>query len=123
MNKIFYLFLLLPGLISAQQRPVKVYLLGTFHFNQTDTTVYDVRSAKHQASIQLLADKVIAVRPDKVFIERMPEWEHQHHVDSLYQVYRKGGLRQSRNEIWQIGGRIATALNHPHRYQCDQPGM
>lgn len=123
MKKIFYLFLLLPGLISAQQRPVKVYLLGIFHFNQTDTTVYDVRSAKHQASIQLLADKVIAVRPDKVFIERMPEWEHQNHVDSLYQVYRKGGLRQARNEIWQIGGRIATALNHPHLYQCDQPGM
>lgn len=123
-QRICLFFLLFsPILLSAQKTPIKVYLLGTFHFNQTDTNVYDVRSDRHQQSIQQLADKILAVHPDKVFIERMPEWEDQNHIDSLYQVYRKGGLRQARNEIWQVGGRVAAALNHQHIYQCDQPGM
>ena len=125
MKTLLYLLLgiLFPCYMMAQKDPVKVYLLGTFHFNQTDTNVYDVRSSKHQASIKQLADKILAVKPDKVFIERMPEWEQQNRVDSLYQVYRGGGLRLARNEIWQVGARVAAALNHPHIYQCDQPGM
>lgn len=107
----------------AQSKKTKVYLLGTFHFNQVDTLVYDVRDDKHQQSIKKLASIIISLRPDKVFIERMPEWEYENRIDSLYQRYRKGLLSRARNEIWQVGGRVAAALNHPHIYQCDQPGM
>jgi hypothetical protein len=114
----FFTFSQLP----AQSKKIKVYLLGTFHFAQPDTNVYDVRSYKHQKNIEKLSDIIIALKPDKVFIERMPEWEHANRIDSLYQTYRKGNLRSARNEIWQIGARVATALNHPHIYQCDQPG-
>ncbi len=111
----------LPAQVPAHR--IKVYLLGTFHFNQTDTLVYDVLAARHQASIRELADMVTGLRPDKVFVERMPEWEHQNRIDSLYQLYRQGGLRRARNEIWQVGARVAAALDHPHIYQCDQPGQ
>ncbi|MBL7702012.1 MAG: hypothetical protein JNM14_07155 [Ferruginibacter sp.] len=115
---------LMASIISiAQAKKIKVYLLGTFHFNQTDTLVYDVRNEKHQQSIKKLSDIVTGLKPDKVFIERMPEWENENRIDSLYQQYRKGALRKARNEIWQVGGRVAAALNHPHIYQCDHPGM
>ncbi len=117
---LFALIVTLPA--SGQSRKIKVYLLGTFHFNQVDTLLYDVRDAKHQKSIQKLAGTIIALKPDKVFIEKMPEWEHENRIDSLYQEYRKGNLSQARNEIWQVGGRVAAALNHRHIYQCDQPG-
>jgi hypothetical protein len=103
-------------------KKIKVYLLGTFHFAQTDTTLYDVRSEKNQESIQKLADIIVRLKPDKLFIEKMPEWEHENHIDSLYQAYRKGNLSKARNEIWQIAGRVASTLKHEHIYQCDQPG-
>lgn len=117
------MFLCLTVNSFGQQRKIKVYLLGTFHFNQVDTLIYDVRKANHQKSIKKLSDIIIGLRPDKVFVERMPEWEHQNRIDSLYQEYRNGNLSRARNEIWQVGGRVAAALKHPHIYQCDQPGM
>lgn len=107
---------------GAQTDKIKVYLLGTFHFAQTDTTIYDVRSAENQAGIQKLSDIIYNLHPDKIFIEKMPEWENENHIDSLYQEYRKGGLRRARNEIWQVAGRTADRLGHEHLYQCDQPG-
>jgi len=103
--------------------PIKVYLLGTFHFAQADTNVYDVRQEKHQQSIQQLAKMISAQTPDKVFIERMPEWENENRLDSFYQLYRKGDLRRARNEVWQVAARVAHGLNHPHLYQCDHPGQ
>lgn len=124
MKKFFItaIVLLIITISFAQTKKIKVYLLGTFHFDQVDTLVYDVRNEKHQQSIKKLTDIVIGLKPDKVFIEKMPEWEHQNRIDSLYQQYRNGNLSKARNEIWQVGGRVAAALNHPHIYQCDQPG-
>lgn len=116
-------FLMAAMVSFAQAKKIKVYLLGTFHFNQADTLLYDVRTEKHQQSIKKLSGIIAALKPDKVFIERMPEWEKENRVDSLYQQYRKGALSKARNEIWQVGARVAAALNHPHIYQCDQPGM
>jgi hypothetical protein len=112
------------GQLPAQTSPekVKVYLLGTFHFTQSDTTVYDVRSEKNQQSISKLSDIIVGLKPDKIFIEKMPEWEYENHIDSLYQEYKKGNLSRARNEIWQVAARAAVRLKHQHMYQCDQPG-
>lgn len=107
----------------AQTKKIKVYLLGTFHFNQVDTLLYDVNDEKHQRSIANLSNIITGLKPSKVFVEKMPEWEHKNKVDSLYRAYREGNFRNSRNEIWQVGARVASALNHPHIFQCDQPGM
>lgn len=106
---------------SAQTKPIKVYILGTFHFSQTDST-YNVLETKHQQSIEQLSALIVKQKPDKVFIERMPEFEYENKVDSLYQLYRQGKLRDRKNEIWQVGARVAAALQHPHIYQCDHPG-
>ncbi|TGE03723.1 DUF5694 domain-containing protein [Hymenobacter fodinae] len=107
----------------AQTKKIRVYLLGTFHFNQVDPGGYDVKSAAQQRSMQQLAALITKRKPDKVFVERMPDYEHVNHIDSLYQAYRQGKLDRARNEIWQVGGRVAAALQHPHLYQCDHPGQ
>jgi hypothetical protein len=70
-----------------------------------------------------LADIVSSRKPDKIFIEKMPEWENENHIDSLFQEYRKGHLNRARNEIWQVAGRVARRLGHQHMYQCDHPGQ
>lgn len=126
MKKIIILFFYLTiHVISvpAQTKKINVYLLGTFHFNQVDTLAYDVNDEQHQKSIKKLAKLVANLKPDKVFVERMPEFEYKNKMDSAYQEYKKGNLRKLRNEIWQIGARIASTLDHPHIYQCDHPGM
>ena len=115
-------FLSITLLSVGQTKKIKVYLLGTFHFTQTDTAIYDVRSADKQRSIMKLSDIIYGLNPNKIFIEKMPEWEYENHIDSLYQEYRRGNLSKARNEIWQVAGRTANRLGHPHLYQCDQPG-
>ncbi|MCJ0743781.1 DUF5694 domain-containing protein [Pedobacter montanisoli] len=120
---LLFSFLVLHFSAVAQTKKINVYLLGTFHFNQVDTLTYDVNDEKHQESIKKLAKMVTGLKPDKVFVERMPEWEYKNKMDSSYQEYRNGKLRKMRNEIWQVGARVAAALNHPHIYQCDHPGM
>lgn len=118
------LFILFHSMVLAQSSkdPINVYLLGTFHFDQTDST-YDVLSDEHQKSIAELCGIIKRVHPDKVFIERMPDYEYESRMDSLYQSFRKGDSRQRRNEIWQVAFRVARDLNHPTIYSCDHPGQ
>lgn len=106
---------------QTKKNKIKVYLLGTFHFTQVDTSIYDVRSTRNQKRIQQLSDIIYKLSPDKIFIERKPELEYKNHIDSLYQEYRKGNLRQDRNEIWQVAGRTANRLNHSHLFQAGAP--
>jgi hypothetical protein len=125
--KSLYIFILtifysLNTFSQNSQHKIKVYLLGTFHFNQTDTLKYDVRDEKHQKSIQKLSDIIAGLAPDKIFIERMPEFEYRNNMDSLYREYCNGKLSRARNEIWQVAARTAKKLNHKRLYQCDQPG-
>lgn len=124
--------LLLSFMVSCQQKKevstqnstkkIKVYLLGTFHFAQTDST-YNVLDAKHQQSIQELCDIIVKQKPDKVFIERQPEFEFRNKYDSLFKAYIANDVLPYRNELYQVGFRVAKQLKHPKVYQCDHPGQ
>ncbi len=111
--------------ISAQASSpkIKVYLLGTFHFSQTDST-YNVLDEKHQQSIHELCQIIAKQQPDKVFIERQPEYEFQNKIDSLFTLFSKMNSRKLRakNELVQVGFRVAKMLGHEKVYQCDHPG-
>lgn len=111
--------------ISAQTPPpkIKVYLLGTFHFSQTDSA-YNVLDEKHQQSIHELCQIIAKQQPDKVFIERQPEYEFQNKIDSLFFLFSKMKSRKLRakNELVQVGFRVAKMLGHKKVYQCDHPG-
>lgn len=102
---------------------IKVYLLGTFHFSQTDST-YNVLDEKHQQSIHKLCQIIAKQQPDKVFIERQPEYEFQNKIDSLFTLFSKMKSRKLRakNELVQVGFRVAKMLGHKKVYQCDHPG-
>lgn len=102
---------------------IKVYLLGTFHFSQTDST-YNVLDEKHQQSIKRLCKVIAKQNPDKVFIERQPEYEAVNKHDSLFQLYLKSNKKlRAKNEVFQVGFRVAKMLKHPKVYQCDNPGQ
>ncbi len=101
---------------------IKVYLLGTFHFAQTDST-YNVLDEKHQKSIKELDDIIIGLNPDKLFIERMPDFEYRSKIDSLYTAYvNREKETNNPNEIWQVAFKVGKRLGHEKLYQCDNPG-
>jgi len=112
-----------PFLFSqAPNERIKVYLVGTFHFAQTDSS-YNVLSEKNQKSISKLCEIIKKQKPNKVFIERMPDFEYQNKMDSFYQAFKAGDPRKRRNEIWQVAFRVARDLNHKTIYSCDHPGQ
>lgn len=106
---------------GKEEAPIKVYLLGTFHFNQTDET-YNIVDDKHQKSIKKLCKIIEAQKPDKVFIERQPEFEYQTKINEKYNTYLKDNKIRYKNEIYQIAFRVAKSLKHSQVYQCDNPG-
>ncbi|NRB62332.1 MAG: hypothetical protein HRU40_04750 [Saprospiraceae bacterium] len=103
-------------------KKIKVYLLGTFHFAQTDDD-YNVKEQKHQESIKELCDIIQKQNPDKIFVERQPEFEFKSKIDSLFQAYTKGRELKPKGEMYQIGFRVAKELGHKKVYQCDNPGQ
>ena len=110
------------NLLKPIQKQIKVYLLGTFHFAQTDST-YDVLDKHHQESLNRLAAIIARQKPEKIFVERQPEFEFKNRQDSLYKAYVNGAEINNRNEIFQLGFRVARVLGHKKVYQCDNPGM
>lgn len=107
---------------AQSTQKIKLYLLGTFHFSDTDTSIFDVRTETQQNYIQALTSSIAGFRPDKVFIERQPDFESTNKMDSMYGAFCKGDSIRRRNEIWQVSFRVAALLNHKHIYQCDHPG-
>ena len=105
---------------SWPEPPVKLLILGTFHFKDAGLDSYrpkhdvDILSAKRQAElVELLA----SFRPTKVAVERLPA--EQPALDSQYKSYREGTLAPSSNEIVQLGFPLAAHLGHDRLYAVD----
>ena len=103
---------------------IEVMLLGTVHManhnlDAENTDVPDVRTPALQAELQALTDRLAAYAPDKVMVE----WVHgaeQARIDSAYAAYRaSGGATESRDEVEQVGFRLARGLGHEAVYPID----
>ncbi|MCW5725374.1 MAG: hypothetical protein KIS81_10530 [Maricaulaceae bacterium] len=93
----------------------EVMLLGTYHFanpglDTFNTQADDVLSEHRQREIETLTARLAEWAPDLILVE-WPRTE-QARVQALYEEYRAGGLRDRRNEVIQIGFRLADMLGH-----------
>jgi hypothetical protein len=110
-------------LLSGERRPTKVLLLGTFHFgypnldgHKTDSAKYiDVKSPQRQNEMQELAEVIKRFQPTRIYIES----SDKSYMDSLYREYRAGRFVLGRNEIFQLGFRIAGEMKHEQLYSVD----
>ncbi|QIP13782.1 hypothetical protein G8759_14750 [Spirosoma aureum] len=107
---------------NAQQKPVEILLLGTFHFDNPGLDVAKFESAnilspKRQQEVKTVVNQLIAYKPDKVFIEAEPAQQAQ--WDSLFSLYQQGKFTLKANEIYQLAFPVAKALGHPHLYAAD----
>lgn len=117
-------YLLTISCLTAQNKKeskTEVILLGTFHFAQTGADD-DMLSAKRQKEIAEVVNKLYKFKPDKIFIERNPEFEYVNKIDEKYQNYLDGKFQLSANEMYQLGFRVAKMLGHKKLYQADHPG-
>ncbi len=95
----------------------KVMTLGVFHFEfpnrdvikTSDKDKIDVLDAKYQGEITKIVLALKEFHPTQIFVE--VRTEKQNHIDSLFQAYIKGNHTVSRNEVEQLGFRLAKELN------------
>ncbi|MBT9500641.1 MAG: hypothetical protein IV092_05315 [Burkholderiaceae bacterium] len=105
---------------------VKVMVLATYHFGNpgqdaVNLAVDDVLSPKRQAELQTLTRRLVEFRPHKVMVERRPAAPDRPELPS-YQAWRQGERRAQRNEVEQLGFRLAEARGHEQAYGVDADG-
>lgn len=110
---------------AAVPRP-KVMLLGLFHFDNPglDAVKYtprDVMQPPEQAYLVALAERLARFAPTKVLLEYPAESDAA--VNARYARYLAGGHALQRNEIEQIGFRVArlAGLGRVDGFDVDAP--
>jgi Family of unknown function (DUF5694) len=115
-----------PGRAAAETAPARVLLLGLFHFDNPGLdavryTPLDVLQPAAQAYLEGLAVRLARFAPTKLLLE-YPE-RADAGINARYAAYRAGtgGLR--RNEIDQIGFRVArlAGLARVHGFDAEAP--
>ncbi|HEY2071044.1 MAG TPA: DUF5694 domain-containing protein [Rhizomicrobium sp.] len=99
--------LALGGVALAADAPVQVIIVGTFHMSNPghdlhNTQVDDVLQPKPQAQIEAVAEGLARFHPTLIATEWDPGT-----AEPRYEAYLKGTLPPSRNEVVQLGFRLA----------------
>ncbi|MGI9530556.1 DUF5694 domain-containing protein [Lutimonas sp.] len=105
-------------------------ILGVYHFNNPGKDTYNLKiddyfSEIRQEEIQELVDLLAVYEPTKIFVEFLPE--QQHKLDSLFGLYINDQLslkdiNGGRNEVYQIGFRLAKQLGIKEVIAADHQG-
>lgn len=100
----------------------QVMVLGTYHMDNpgldyANPTVDDVLAPRRQAEIEAVVRALAEFRPTRIAIEATPSRDSLH--AARYRAYRAGNYRLGRNEIDQIGYRLAAMLGHERVYPVD----
>ncbi len=111
-----------------EKKTIDVLLVGTFHFenfnpeNNSDIVqkqVSDVLTEENQAELKKISQRIIDFKPNKIFVEY--SFKNQTKLDSLFNSFPKNAdfKNQKRDELYQIGFRVAKKLNHENLYAID----
>ena len=122
-RSVLLLFLLAPISTHAQSRP-EILVLGTYHMANPGRDIHniqvdDVMSAKRQAEMTQLIEVLKKFRPTKIALESNVS---NGRVKREYVDYLAGKYTLTRNEIDQIGYRLAKELGHKAVYAVDEDG-
>ena len=113
--------------VAAQQshERAQVMVLGTWHFENpgldvVQTEIADVLAPAHQAEIETIVASLARFRPTVVLVEAPPATDAR--LDSLYREWRAGRHSMPRNEVQQLGFRLAASSNLDGVEPIDEPG-
>lgn len=107
---------------SSAQQPVQVMVVGTYHMGNPGRDVAnvqadDVTQPRRQAELQAVADALATWRPTRILVEQQ---QPAPFTIPGYRVFTPRDLQTSRNEIVQIGYRLARQLGHTDIYGFDE---
>lgn len=111
---------------AAEDQPIQVMVLGSWHFGNPGQDVVnveaeDVRTPARQRELEAIADALAEFRPTKIMVEKVAKSPEL--VDEAYAAFAPALLRERRDERVQIGYRLARKLGHRQVYAIDeQPG-
>jgi hypothetical protein len=100
----------------------QVMVLGVYHMDNpgadyVNPEVDDVLAPRRQAEIAALAQALAEFRPTRIAIEAPVGRDSVY--NARYRQYRAGGYTLGRNEIDQVGFRLAGMLGHERVYAVD----
>lgn len=106
----------------ARPAPAEVMVVGVFHMSNPgrdlhNVQVADVLEAKPQAQIAAVTDALARFKPNRIGVE----WP-QDIVAERYKAYQAGTLAPSRNEVVQLGFRLARTAHAEGVYSLDADG-
>jgi hypothetical protein len=104
---------------TSGQEKTKVLLLGTYHFGGTsdkNKVSDDVLNPKKQTELNLLLKKLKTYNPEKIYVENQPN--RQPHWDSIFVAYHDNTEQKIKNEIFQIGIKLAEILKLKSGVTC-----
>ena len=113
-----------PPAADAPGPRAEVLVLGTYHMANPGRDIFnmqadDVLAPKRQTEIAEVVSVLKRFRPTRIALERDP-WDKR--VVKDYADYVAGTHTLTRNEIEQIGFRLAKELGHPAVYPVDADG-
>src|ERR1700752_76966 len=112
--------LALTSLSSAAASPVEVMIVGTFHMDNPghdlhNMNVDDVLTEKRQKELADVAERLMRFKPNVVMVESQRR-DPGAATLPRYRQYLAGTLEPSRNEIVQVGFRLAKAAGIKEAY-------
>ena len=108
--------------VTCAPAEVQVMLLGTYHFANPGRDVIkqdidDVLDPKRQAELEDLVSRLASWKPDRIAVEQ--PISRTDTVRARYARYLEKTLAPNRNEVVQIGFRLASRLGHDSVYPID----
>lgn len=113
------------GSAQAEPAPVEVMVLSTYHLanpgrDLVNMKADDVLAPRRQRELERLAASLARFRPTKVAVEA--ESEVADLTLPAYRAWTPEKLKTQRNEIGQIGYRLAARMGHWEVYGIDEQG-
>ena len=98
-----------------KQKPT-VLVLGTFHMRE----YAELHSKNRQKEIEEVITKLVNFKPTKIAVEMVAELNED--LNNKYKQFNSGDYHLEMNEIYQVGFRLASKLNHEQLYAVDWMG-
>ncbi len=116
----------MPDFLNEGGPRARLLILGTFHFDDAGLDdhkpqhAFGALSETRQREIKEVVALLQAYGPTKIALEIMPD--RQSWLDEKYREYRTKNSPLGRDEIYQIGFRLAKRLGHERLYAVDAKG-
>ena len=99
-----------------------ITFIGTYHMGSQGNNVYkgsydDILLPERQKELKILIEKLKDFEPTKIMLE--VDVKYDSIIQSSYTKYLDGKFELKRNEVYQIGFRLAKEMNHKKIYAVD----